>query len=192
MNRLRQASLLLTVSALALVAPPAHAERKSYDDVRADMVVRESTDRAPQAKEGDIKRVTTNHQRSRLTVTTKYVARPDQFVGLRIAVPRRKFYVSLGFFNFPGMPPGEAIQLTEEGVEEPVTCPGLRHVTMPDHAQAVRVRIPRSCLGDPRWVRVGSYAASDENGVSYADESRRVGGADEQYKIRVGPKVKPG
>jgi hypothetical protein len=57
----------------------------------------------------------------------------------------------------------------------PVTCSGMRHSF--DYARNVAtVSIPRSCLGKPSWVRIGTqHSWFDKAGVMSVDDAGRAG-----------------
>ena len=69
-----------------------------------------------------------------------------------------------------------------------VTCKGLRHSIDYDRATVV-ASIPRSCLGNPKWVKVGvqSGSTSDFN-TFYLDDALTNGTVG--LNPKVGPKVK--
>lgn len=66
-----------------------------------------------------------------------------------------------------------------------VPCRGISHTI--DYARnSVLLVVPRSCLGNPRWVRVAGYSAILENGHAYLDDSRTTGYSNRLY---LGPRV---
>lgn len=69
----------------------------------------------------------------------------------------------------------------------PVSCPGRSWSLDPATAH-VRVSVPRSCLGDPRWVRVGvgTTAVSRDFDSIRGDDSRRDGLA--RNRLVLGPR----
>jgi hypothetical protein len=72
---------------------------------------------------------------------------------------------------FPGHWDGSAT--TTDGRGRPVTCAVMHRINY--DRQRVMVRIPRSCLGAPPWVRVGIRTTVAGSLYAYADDARRTG-----------------
>jgi hypothetical protein len=57
-----------------------------------------------------------------------------------------------------------------------VRCAGLRH-TIDYRTHTVRISVPRTCLGNPTWVRVGADTAtwSEAREAYHSDDALRRG-----------------
>jgi hypothetical protein len=190
----QQRAVLPVVTLIALVAmgSAAHAAKDVQTDATGDMIVLPGTTpndpaAAPQVTAGDIVTVTSNHKAKTLVLTTAFVERTDEFSGWRVKTPNGDYFVSLSIFNLP-QPTAGLLTLYRQGADEDEVCRGLRRVALPTTSDSIRVKVPRKCLGDPRWVRVGGLASDSVDDVQYADESQRVGQVN-QYRNKVGPKV---
>ncbi|HYU83746.1 MAG TPA: hypothetical protein VEK80_02985 [Kribbellaceae bacterium] len=156
MKRILIATGVLTAVALATAAP-ASADTVRHRDAAHDVVKfdgdRETT--VPAVTEGDVRRVTVAHTSGRLVVKLKYaeLSRTNRWVA--VAVVRtsagKEFEVALVATSRIGWKGKLTVSRAGGSV---VACPGAdRRV---DYAvNTVRFSVPRGCLGDPRWVKVG-------------------------------------
>ncbi len=195
MNPLNR-TLLTVAAALALTVTTtstAYAARAVHHDGQGDVVrFDEETDTpepAPSVTQGDIKRTVVEHTAGNVVVKTWYVDlqrnNPMQFHYLGLVTNesvRRNLYL----FVDPDHPQGQVH--FEKGNGDPVACDGLTRWI--DYAlNTVRLKVPRSCLSGPRWVRAG-YATFriTSGGATFADETYRTGAIGESGP-RFGPRV---
>jgi len=155
--------------------------RDDTGDVYSLSLADESTPSpAPGEAESDITSVTIRHGAAAVMVTVRLRSLPPRFdtVGLKIKTsssgPAYLATASAG----PGM---KIWQLSKGGVGKPIQCRGY-HVGFKVAADVIQARIPRACLGNPRWVRVGAmvstapdllsllFSAGDDEELSAEDE----------------------
>jgi hypothetical protein len=72
------------------------------------------------------------------------------------------------------------------GEHKRVHC-GVRH-TIDYLANTVVIKVPRSCLGKPRWVQVSDEAISRTDSLIYVDQ----GGAGSTEELVYGPRIRRG
>lgn len=167
--------LLALVAAVSIGALPsaAHAERVVHKDAHGDVTYQtydpdtgesgESVD--PTVKAGDILRTVVRHKTDKV------------FVAIDFADLRRSDATGGHFLRLvtnEGLKRNAFLEVTEENPRgrlsfskatgEPVTCKGLsRDISYAD--ETLSFEVPRSCLSNPRWVRVGfgtfRYPVSD-------------------------------
>lgn len=170
--------MLLIAAAVLLPMAPVHADTIRHRDAQRDMSRRlyDTASRAPSAAVGDIMRVSIKHTATRVKVAARF----------------REIKRS-GTFNF-----GVLMQTSEAPVVEAIlTGSGGADLTnisgliMPcaDLRQkrnfardTMMLSIPRSCLGNPLWVKVNPYGRryvlSGPNKGIYTDLALRNGGVD--------------
>lgn len=184
---LRRLVPLAIIAALVAGAPGAYAAENVSRDPAGDLVDQETDDPAPEVKIGDITKVTTKHGARVLTLTTTFVERTDGSVAWRVVTPKRNFFIDMVMFGFPERYVTPTLQ--DRGGKR-IKCRNLRRVELPKRSRSIKVRVPRKCLGNPRWVRTGSIASAVIDGIQYADDAHRDTSIS-QFKISVGPRVKP-
>ncbi|GAA4102148.1 hypothetical protein ACFFOS_04300 [Nocardioides kongjuensis] len=145
---------------------------------------------APDRAEGDIQAVVVKHTRRDVRVRTAMRALPAArgWVTVGHVVTPRGRYEARAIWLVKG---GRVLVLVRKpGRKETVRrCDGLRGV-YDRSAATVAMRIPRSCLGNPRWVRV-NVSVYDWNGDSstLADDGMDATGWEQQV---LSPKVRRG
>lgn len=117
---------------------------------------------APAQADPDIRRVKINHGAHRLSVrvhfrdlTRSQTAFSIYSVMIRTNEHKRR---EVDIFAAAGMWKGQAGVATARGDE--VHCKGLRH-HISYRLHDVLFRVPRSCLGDPRWVQVAGISVKE-------------------------------
>lgn len=195
---LRMLSILgLAVALLLGSAGLASADSWSHTDATGDVLDLALADHdvtgtsaVPDRAEGDIHTVAVKHARSQVRIRTLMRALPVGrgwvTVG-HIVTPRARYEVR-GVFLSEG---GRALVLVRKpGRKETATrCAGLRGV-FDRSSGLVGMRVPRSCLGNPRWVRV-NVSVYDWNGdaSTYADDGMDPVGWEQQV---LSPKLRRG
>jgi len=196
--------LAALLPATLLLPTAAHAEELVIDDAVADVVTVGPTEEGqgdlanlvptPDNLTADVVRTVVDHaeRRLRVRVDLRELGRERQyFAVLSVRTPDGTFEVETDHL---GRRPDA--DLTRRGRR--VECPRLRTVTDRASSRAT-VTVPASCLGDPRWVRVGVgvavlTTATTPEGVDevvvLADDAQRVG--DVRDRIALGPKVHRG
>ncbi|WP_408895993.1 hypothetical protein ACJ5H2_13870 [Nocardioides sp. R1-1] len=203
MRRLRHllptAGLTLGLTATLLVGSGgvAAAQTWTHTDATGDVLDLTLSDHdvvgaapAPDRAEGDVHTVVVKHTRGKVKVRT----------AMR-ALPAARGWVTVGHIVTPhGRYEARAIFLVEGGrslflVRKPgrkeslARCSGLRGV-FDRTGGTVSLRVPRSCLGNPRWVRV-NVSVYDWNGdfSTYADDAMDPAGWEQQV---LSPKLRRG
>lgn len=194
--------LLALALPVALLAPAsAHAEKVESTDPAADVVSLAPTEQgeddlanlvpAPDNLTADVLRTVVDHAESRLRVRIdlRELGRSSiYFAALEVRTPAGTFEVETDRL---GRRPKVAMTRRSRAVE----CPRLRAVSDRDAARTV-ITIPTSCLGAPRWVKVGVGVASveavttaegPEEMLVFADDAHRSG--EIRDNIAIGPKV---
>lgn len=174
----RAVAVLATAGTLTLSGTAtAHAERWSHTDPAGDVVhfyfESEEGVPAPAHERGDVRRVRLAHKDSRLVArfSMRKAMAGDHYFAYAIRTPKGEFELS----RFRQAGAKSVVVLTEEGRETPIRCSGMEWAIDRERA-TVAVSIPRSCIGRPRWVRVGIGVVSTvEPGAGYADDALRSG-----------------
>lgn len=185
MSRLRWSAAL--VLPLLLLAAPAHAERWSaadpagdvtgwhYDPEPAPCGTLTDLDGSTRGNE-DIVAFSAQHNRRALRLVVRFQgldAALEQSVSFRIQTPTRawelgldrwagpkgKFRVETGLTKAPPEPPDDLGECDSWGWMTGVKpCRTERSVDFA--TSTIAVTVPRSCIGDPAWVRVGASASA--------------------------------
>lgn len=198
MNTLRSIGVPLVLSVLAgmtLALPaPAGAESMRHRDARHD-VVRVALDGpsdaaaepAPRNVNTDILRVQVNHRRDRVTSTLTLRKLPTKrwVAAWEIRTDTPQLF-QLDLFRYRGL---RDFTLRRNNGQE-VTCPGLDKRIDPEN-RTIRVSVPRTCLGDPHFVRVGAGIGIDSRKFNFADDSLRDHGVNDNH-TKLGPKLHRG
>lgn len=174
-------SFVLTGATVAL-AGPAHADRWTYDDAAGDvthMVETEtslSIEAVPAQENGDIVHVAVDHRRKKaiVEVRTRTPITGPFGAHVELRTPGHRF--ALMWMRVPGMSGVELMDFNTHRDDPTVRCPGLKRKLVADRT-ALRLSVPRSCLDDPRWLRVGvsltTFALYTDE--SYDDDGLRTG-----------------
>lgn len=188
----------LLVPAALLLPTAAHAEKVVTEDAVGDVLsLGESEDPAdavpaPDYAGVDVLRTAVAHgaQRLRVGVRFRNLERdPFQFTVIHVSTPQGGYEIVVERLG------DKPITSLVRGRKD-VDCRGLK--TKVDLAEeTVTTSLPTSCLGAPRWVKVGVGAvalaadqASPELAAVYADDAHRDG--EIRDRIAPGPKVHRG
>jgi len=207
-RRTRAATLL---TALTLIATPvvaagsAHAGSWSHKDARGDvmsvsMVADGGVAKDPTDKATDITRISVNHGRGKVTVTLKVrdVTGGDTAVLGRLVTPDGDYEAMV--IRSGGM---RLFTLADGSVDSDPTdtpCRGKK-VTFDTKRDRIRLTVPRTCLGSPKWVRVGAallrgdLMSMEESESLTIDEALRKGSkraVNSTDQLKVGKKVRFG
>lgn len=207
LRRLARATVTTVLAAgLSLgSAVAADAQNLTVRDARGDMVsLTESVDGAttqtpaPEVSNGDIVRSVFRHERRRISVRVKF-ADLERVDGLRMdvvqLVTNERLHRDVLVVAGPGMRRGDA-QMSAP--RRDVRCRGLRWRIDYD-LNVVRVSFPRSCVSNPRWIKVGMGSAlvtelsnpDPTSGALYLDDAQRSGSVSE-YRMRWSPRLHRG
>ncbi|GAA1538469.1 hypothetical protein [Nocardioides humi] len=169
-------SLLLLTGTVAL-AGPAHAGGWTYDDEAGDVattIVTEtsiSTSVVPEQENGDIVRVVAKHKARKVTIAVRVRTRLTGPFALSSAIRTPGGRFLLMSTRIPGMGGTEMMDFKSKSEDPTVRCRGLKRTLNGDRT-VIRISIPRSCLGNPRWFRfsVGLSTFNPFTGDSYDDD----------------------
>lgn len=201
MNRrpiVRVAAAAVVLPLLALV-PAAHAEKWVANDKRGDVVAGDNAAEekwpVPKVAISDITRTVVVHRARKVVVRVKVrdIVRSDYALVARIRTADHTFSaifnkVSEKAPGGAGTPGGD--YYFHRGSKD-VECSGLTHTI--SKRNVLKLRVPRSCLDDPTWVRAGVRVVSSDKPMqhSYMDQAhpKADSGAG---SIRVGPRLRVG
>lgn len=197
MNPLRSIGVPLVIAVLAgmtLALPaPAGAESMRHRDARHD-VVRAALDGpsdaaaepAPRNVNADILRVQVNHRRDRLTstLTLRKLPTKNWVAAWEIRTDAPQLF-QLDLFRYGNL---KDFTLLRNGRD--VTCPGLDKLIDAGN-RTVWVSVPRSCLDNPRFVRVGVGVGAESGKSDFADDGLRDHGVNDEGAL-LGPKLRRG
>jgi len=159
-------------TALAATALPAHAARLTLADPAGDTwSAAEPAEPAASARNTDLRRTRIVHGDRRVALRVRYsdLVRPRRGETITLAVrlrtndgPKRNAFV----IARAASPRGQHTLVVERN-QATVSCPGLRH-TIGYAADVVVLSVPRTCLGNPRWVQLMVVALDLDNRTSAA------------------------
>lgn len=163
------------------LAPAAYAEKLVRQDARHDVVKGTESDAgetlqpAPRATDPDIVRVAIEHRAKVVLIRTKYAALNRRILridALEIRTSAGKRFEAGSFVQKRGKWQG----MTSFGTgSAEVDCDGLRH-RFDYEANVTTWSIPRSCIGRPRWIRVGTgMGRGPWDGPFFIDDAFRKG-----------------
>ncbi|WP_193609992.1 hypothetical protein [Nocardioides lijunqiniae] len=144
---------------------------------------------APRDRTADVTRTVVDHQADQLVVQTRVrqLGRSGYrlMIGEILTSDGRRLDLTV---DYSKRPIGEAFSLTRSASGADVACPAATWSATRSTKQ-VTATIPRSCLGDPAWVRVGlgMVAAPRNLRTSVGDDSRLSGRIGDEH-IKLGPR----
>jgi hypothetical protein len=182
----RSVIVLSTAAAVALVPAAALADTKSHRDAAGDVrsvaydpathnTVDSPSTAEPAAKLGDITKVKVSHGSTSIKFVIRYrdlaKAGSEQIHEIGIASPNgvRYVFVDAG----PGHWKGRTL-MTKANFKKKVSCHISRHIDYGDNI--LTVKVPRSCLGHPKVVRVGIESFIAYGSKMFYDQAYRTGG----------------
>lgn len=174
MKFVRSALVVAAAALLPLVPSAAHAD--SYTQVDAVGDVQSSPlsgdvtfTPVPDRTEGDVAYTKVGHRARVIRVKIAFRdlthAGPN---GQFIRIKSNRLNREVDLLAYPGAWRGKATTSKFSGKK--VRC-NVRH-TIDYVAHKVVVNVPRSCLGNPRWVRVAIGSATYDDTMFYADDAR--------------------
>lgn len=183
--KLLRSAVVVAAAAAVLVPSAAHADADGHRDAVGDVrsvaydsatgqVVESPSTAEPAAKLGDIARIKVSHRSSSLTFVLRY--RDLAKAGFRhvhevvIVTPQYARYVDL--VAGPGNWKGKAQMSRPNGKK--VRCSIDRRIDYRDNV--VTIEVPRSCVGNPKVVRVGAVALVGYGAKIFYDEAYSAGG----------------
>lgn len=176
----------------------AHAESETVRDTRHDVQALTMSDDlaaeptltpAPNVADPDIVRTRINHGRNRLVVRMKLreaQARPHMQV-VYVRTGKHRFEIVSGIGG--GLP--KSVDITR-GNGRTVSCDGA-DVTYDRARDLLTTVVPRSCLANPRWVRVGAAVMKFNMAMDmWMDEARGSSFGVDQEQPTLGPRLRRG
>lgn len=182
------AALVVVLTALVVVAAPAHAGRQTTKDATRDVYKIPAGGTPSIARSNrlhDIVRAGTVHRGPTLRLWLQVRRLPDAgYVATwDVKTPNARWalhhdtrggtvYTSLFHFHGP----------------EVLDCGGLRGKALP-RKDRVQVTVPRSCIGNPGWIRFGASMGRETPQLHYIDDARIDAGF-YAGRCRLGPRVR--
>ncbi|MBO0844356.1 MAG: hypothetical protein J2P22_02930 [Nocardioides sp.] len=181
-----------TAGLVAALAVPAAANASTFrhTDPAKDVQRITSTNtvtNVPDNKTADVVHLQVAHtaRHVRTTVRLRELGRRWLFVS-RLQTARRGFQV-IGR-RTPGHRPTWTLARANG---HPLTCDGLVGHQSP-RASTITLTVPSSCIGVPRWVRVGAgFVVRTNNGAVFADDSQRTRHATARH-LTMSPRIHRG
>ncbi|MDP3891995.1 hypothetical protein, partial [Nocardioides sp.] len=192
------AAVAVVVPLLAL-SPAAHAEKWVAKDKRGDVVASDNAAEGqwsvPKVAIADITRTVVAHRAGKVVVRVKVrdIVRSDYGLVTRLRTPDHTFsavysQVSAKAPGGPGSPGGDYYM--RRGNRD-IDCTGLTHTI--SKRNVLRLRVPRTCLDDPTWVRAGARVVSSDKPMQHSYSDQAHPRADSKARtIRVGPRLRVG
>jgi hypothetical protein len=154
MKFVRSALVVAAAAMVPLVPTAAHANTYTHTDATGDAVAfTSSTDTVtPEQANGDIAWSKVRHKSRKVVLTMRY--RDLNGSGYTVhyyAIRTNKMKRQVSLVTYPGHTQGKVVMSNSHG--KTVRCHVTRSIDYT--AKTATVRIPRSCLGRPRWVKVG-------------------------------------
>lgn len=188
--------LLAAAAASALLiggtASSAHAATWSHVDLSRDVMGGPMDAAAPSptpaVANADVTRVRVTHGQSAVVVRVKTraaVPKANWLVVLKVKTPTRVYDVQSGRLFGTST---ESLSRRPEHTD--IECTTTTTVDRPH--RLVVLRIPRTCLKDPRWVRVGAGVATFARGKAFVDDGLVRGAGGQNQDLVVSPRVRVG
>lgn len=160
-------------------------------DVQSFTMESEEPAPAPTVANGDVLRTVFNHAERRVSVRVKYadLRRIGQFRndGIKV-VTNEGVRREVSVFAGQGMWRGQADMVRPNG--RPVDC-DIAHKIDYDR-NLVTISFPRSCVSNPRWVRLGMGAVwMDGENRAYADDAQ-IDGRINPENLKLSPRLRRG
>lgn len=188
-----RSAMLVTTAAIVLAPTAAHADRYTHadstEDVLSGPVSSDSNPATPEADRtnGDVISSRVIHKDRRVILRMRYrdLAGNDEINShlFVIRTSKMKRYVSL--VAGAGFRGGKVVVSRPNGKR--VKCGVKRKIDYT--ANTATVKVPRSCLDNPRWVKVGMasvfYTGFDAEDTVYVDDARTNG------TLGAGPALSP-
>jgi hypothetical protein len=157
MNAARRVLLVALVGAALLLAllPAAEADRLRRSDARGDVGVADDGGDpvpAPRRRDPDVRRASLAHHNHAMVLRLRFrdiLPEKRRWLGAFIETPGDESYSVTVRWRRSG-----TFTVSIEHSPDVVWCPLLAAAVDTDR-DVVRLRIPRRCLGSPRWMRVG-------------------------------------
>ncbi|WP_244929994.1 hypothetical protein [Nocardioides sp. W7] len=206
-RRVRVATLLTALTLLAtpvVAAGSAQAGSWSHRDAKGDVVrgsaAGDGAVEDPSDQATDITRLKVNHGPGKVTVTlvVRDLKGGDHAVVGRLVTPEGDYSVT--YLRSADL---KMFTLTDDaaGADTPdVPCRGKR-ISFDASGDRIRITVPRTCLGSPKWVRVGAglvrgdlMSMADADTVTMDEALRRgsVKAFNSDAPLKVGKKVRAG
>jgi len=144
-------------------------ERDATADVRSASGEADTSSPAPTVTDGDIAWSRLTHGRYRIGVTVKFVdlQKAGDYRGHLVQVVTNEgVHRDVVVYVGPGMWGGKSEMDRPSGAK--VRCAVRHSIDYTNHV--VTIGFPRSCVSNPRWVRLGVGSASVVDGTAYADD----------------------
>jgi hypothetical protein len=154
MKLVRSALVVAAAITVPLVPTAAHADKYVHLDAPGDVVSFTSTSdtAAPDQTNGDITRSTVRHRARKVVLTMRFRdLNGSGYTVYAYAIRTGKMTRHVSLVTIPGHHRGKVLMTTAKG--KTVRCRTTRSIDYT--ANTATVGIPRSCLGRPRWVKVG-------------------------------------
>jgi len=189
----RSALVVAAAAVIPLVPTAAHADRYTYADHTGDVVSftggSDTATPAPERVVGDIAASAVAHRRGSVTVKMRYrdLTRGDEIAAHLFVIRTSRMTRDVTVVAAQGYYGGRVVMTKPSGKK--VSCRIARKIDYV--ANTVTASVPRSCLGQPRWVKVGMagilFTGLGSSDMQYVDDARTNGNLGSNP--RFGPRV---
>ena len=183
----------LVTPANAAASPQPGEHRVVHRDPRHDVlrfdIKTEASRPAPRDRGSDIVRTVVDHQAEQVVLQAR--VRQLSRSGYRLMIAEilasdgRRYQLTV---DYAAKPIGARVSLARFASSAEVSCPGATW-SIDRSADRIDASVPTSCLGDPKWIRVGIavIAAPHDLKTSLGDDSRTQGRVADEH-LRLGPR----
>lgn len=177
MKLVRSALVVAAAMTVPLAPTAAHADKYVRADASGDVVsfTKSADTPAPAQVNGDVVRSTVRHKAKRVVLTMRFNDLDGSgYTVFAYSVRTSKMTRDVALVTFPGHHAGKVVMTTPKGKK--VRCRLARSIDYT--ANTATVSIPRSCVGKPRWVKVGMAMVTSPNPdftTGFADDSGTTG-----------------
>jgi hypothetical protein len=181
MRLVRTALVVATALAVPLIPTAAEANTYRHSDAANDVVAfapgATTPTPQPDRANGDVIASTVKHKRTKIIAQMAYrdLANVDGVNGHVFLIKSNKLTRVVTVVSLPNVP--SRVVVTKPSGKK-VSCKAKRYL---DYSlKTVTVKVPRSCLGNPRWVKVGMASVFmtglTSSDTQYVDDALTSGG----------------
>jgi hypothetical protein len=189
-SRTPRRALVAFAAASALTmstAAAADAGSWSHADPAGDVVAFDETPTgtpAPTREAGDVRRTSISHGSTRIGIKIKMRKHVKAYsIFYFFSTPNGRYELSR--MRLPGM---SEVELRKGKSTKAISCSGITWTAVRSRG-TMAVSIPRSCLGNPRWIKAGVGVAAFGDEAFYGDDALQTGVTKD---IDLSPKVRRG
>ena len=196
MRFVRSAVLVTAAAAVALIPTAANANTYRHTDAASDVVALSGSSGTvtpqPDRANGDVIGSSVRHTNRKIIaqMTFRDLANADGFNGYAFSIKSNKVRRDVTVVGAAGIP--SQVVVTKANGKKVSGCKVKRNIDLV--AKSVTVKVPRKCLDNPKWVKVGmatvfmtGFAPTD---TQYADDAQFSGPIQPKSPLTYSPKIR--